>query len=210
MKFITTILRATLTSTVLLYVALLWPGREAFDGLWNPDSYYPALMYDSGKWSVRLLIVTLSVTPVLLLINRLGRGQAIGRWLLRARRHAGLSCAIFAGLHLWYYVIELGTLGDVLFELRHLEIAVGWISFVIFAVLAATSNAWSVRRLGRNWKRLHVLIYPAGVLALWHWYLFDWYVGRVLFWCAVFAAPLLIRPLLRRLSRLTRRNPSPS
>ena len=205
-----TILKAVLSSTPLLYLALLWPGRSAFRGLWVPDSYYPSLMYDSGIWSVWLLIVTLSVTPILLLINRLGRGQGLGRWLLRARRHAGLASALFAGLHLWYYVVELGTLGSILFDLRYLEFVVGWISFALLTALALTSNAWSVKRLGRRWKRLHLLVYPAGVLALWHWYLFDWYTGRVLFWCAVFAAPLLIRPILRRMPRLIRRDPSPS
>ena len=204
MQFITSCLRRAVSSIPLLYLVLLWPGRTALRGFWAPDSYYPSLMYDSGIWSVRLLIATLAITPILMLIGRLGRGQELGRWLLRRRRHVGLASAIFAGAHLWYYVVELGTLDNVLFDLRYLEIVVGWISLLIMAALALTSNAWSVRYLGRRWKRLHLLTYPAGVLAMWHWYLFDWYTGRVLFWCAVFAAPLLVRPVLRRLPRLGR------
>ena len=204
MQFITSCLRRAVSSIPLLYLVLLWPGRTALRGFWAPDSYYPSVMYDSGIWSVRLLIATLAITPILMLIGRLGRGQELGRWLLRRRRHVGLASAIFAGAHLWYYVVELGTLDNVLFDLRYLEIVVGWISLLIMAALALTSNAWSVRYLGRRWKRLHLLTYPAGVLAMWHWYLFDWYTGRVLFWCAVFAAPLLVRPVLRRLPRLGR------
>lgn len=189
-------------SVPVFYLVLLWPGRAAFRGLWSADSYYPALMYDSGVWSVWLLIATLSVTPVLSLISRIGRGQALGRWLLRRRRHMGLASALFAALHLWYYLAHERSVDAVLFDLPKLEYAVGWVSFALFLALAVTSNAWSVRRLGRGWKRLHVLVYPAGALAVWHWYLLDWYVARSLFWAAVFVTPLVVRPALRRRRRV--------
>ncbi|WP_299748091.1 ferric reductase-like transmembrane domain-containing protein [uncultured Tateyamaria sp.] len=195
------LLQAAVQSVPVFYLAMLWPGRSAFRGLWSTDAYYPAIMYDSGAWSVWLLIATLSVTPILLLINRIGRVQGFGRWLLRRRRHLGLGSAIYAALHLWYYLAHERSLPAVLFDLWQLEFAVGWLSFALFVILALTSNAWSVRRLGRKWKSLHLLVYPAAALALWHWHLLDWYVGRSIFWCGVCLVPLVIRPALRRVRR---------
>lgn len=188
-------------SVTLFYVCILWPGRSAFQGLWHPDAYYPALMYDSGVWSVYLLIATLSVTPVLLVISRVGRGQGLGRWLLRRRRHLGLGSALFAGLHLWYYLAHERSLDAVLFDLFVLDYAVGWASLVLMACLALTSNAAAVRLLKRRWKPFHRLVYPAAALAMWHWYLLDWYTARSLFWMVVLVIPLLIRPVLRRVRR---------
>ena len=190
-----------LNAMPLFYLAILWPGREAFVGLWQADAYYPALMYDSGVWSVWLLIATLSVTPVLLAINRVGRGQVFGRWLLRRRRHLGLASALFAGLHLWYYLAHERSLDAVVFDLFRLEYAVGWASLTLMAALAVTSNAASVRYLGRGWKRLHLAVYPAAALALWHWYLLDWYLARPLFWGGVCLLPLVVRLALRRIRR---------
>ncbi|WP_299724404.1 ferric reductase-like transmembrane domain-containing protein [uncultured Tateyamaria sp.] len=186
-------------SIPLFYAALLWPGRYTIAGLFDPEAYYPALMYDSGVWSLRLLIAAIAVTPILLAINRLGRGQALGRWLLRRRRHLGLASAFYAVLHMVHYLLEVRTLDAVLFDAVLLEYAVGWLSFVLLAALAVTSNDASVRRLGRNWKRLHLWVYPAGALAFWHWYLLDWYVGRVVFWVALFLVPPLLQWMLRRI-----------
>ncbi|WP_299296382.1 ferric reductase-like transmembrane domain-containing protein [uncultured Tateyamaria sp.] len=194
MQFLISVLR----SVPLFYVVLMWPGRYVLWGLWDSDAYYPALMYDSGVWSVRLLIAALAVTPTLLLINRIGRGQALGRWLLPRRRHLGIASALYAGLHLIHYVRALGGLDAIIFDLRFLAYQTGWASLILLLVLAATSNARAVRAMGKGWKRLHLWVYPAGVLALWHWYLLDWYTGRILFWCGVFMVPIVAKWVLRR------------
>ena len=195
MQFLTIPLR----SLTLFYALLLWPGRYAFWGVVDTAAYYPALMYDSGVWSIRLLIAALAVTPVLLAINRIGRGQTLGRWLLPRRRHLGIASALYAGVHLFHYLRAVGGLGAVVFDLRLLAYQTGWASLIILCALAATSNARAVRAMGRGWKRLHLWVYPAGVLALWHWYLLDWYTSRVLFWCAIFAVPIIAKWGLRRL-----------
>ncbi len=186
-------------STLLIYAVLLWLGRDTLLGLAQDDAYYPALMYDSGVWSIRWLIVAISVTPLLRLITLLGRGQALGRWLLRKRRHIGLVSAIFAVVHLLHYLRHEGRLDAVLHDLWLLEYATGWLSLALIAALAVTSHAWAVRAMGRRWKRLHLWVYPAGILALWHWYLLDYYTGRVLFWSCLFAAPPLLRWMFLRI-----------
>ena len=49
-------------------------------------------------------------------------------------------------------------------------ITVGFSAFVLLIPLALTSTAWSIRRLGgRNWQRLHRLIYFTGILAVVHY-----------------------------------------
>ena len=187
-------------SIPLLYLIMLWPGRYTVLGLVE-DWYYPQMMYDTGVWSVRLLIVTIAVSPTLLLINRLGRGRAFGIWLLKRRRHFGLGSFIYAALHLAHYVLETADLPTMLIDVVLLEYLVGWIAFVVFAALAITSNDWSTRRMGTNWKRLHYLIYPGTALTFFHWYLFDFFTERVLFWIGVFVGVKALHSVVRWLPR---------
>jgi sulfoxide reductase heme-binding subunit YedZ len=49
-------------------------------------------------------------------------------------------------------------------------ITVGFAAFVLMIPLALTSTAWSIRRLGgKNWQRLHRLIYLTGILGVVHY-----------------------------------------
>ncbi|MEP5732532.1 MAG: ferric reductase-like transmembrane domain-containing protein [Sulfitobacter sp.] len=191
-----------LNSLILFYAVLLWPGRYVVMGLFDDNWYYAQMMYDSGVWSVRLLLMTIAVTPVLMLINRIGRGAGIGRWLLRRRRHLGLISFVYAALHLIHYVLEVAVLSEILSEVTDLEFAVGWLAFLVFAVLALTSNNRSVRKMGRRWKRLHYWIYPAIALSFLHWYLFDLFTARVMFWLALFVAVKLVHGALRGARRI--------
>jgi sulfoxide reductase heme-binding subunit YedZ len=49
-----------------------------------------------------------------------------------------------------------------------LYIALGLIALMILSALAITSNKWSMRRLGKNWKRLHRLVYCVGIIVVVH------------------------------------------
>ncbi len=142
-------------------------------------------MHDSGIWSVQLLLVTISITPVLRLINWVGYGADLGRWLLKRRKHFGLGSFLFAVVHLIHYVLYTGALYDIIYDALSWRFATGWIAFFIFAALAITSNNRSVKVLGRRWKKLHLWIYPALALTYLHWYLFDQFVERVLFWLSI-------------------------
>ena len=105
-------------------------------------------------------------------------------------------------------MLETNSLKFILTDILALEFAVGWLGFVIFAVLAMTSNNWSVRYLGRAWKRLHFWVYPAAALTFLHWYLFDEFTGRVLYWLAILIGVKLIHGLLLLLSRVGKRGVS--
>lgn len=181
------------TSIPLLYLLLLIPAARPVWHLFAQDWYYPDLMFQTGVWSIYLLILTISVSPALAVIRLIGHGKALGRWLLPRRRHFGLVSAIYAFVHVAHYLLYTSDVEIIWIELFQLAFLTGWGSLLIFAVLAATSNGPSARYLGSTWKTLHLLIYPAAALAFWHWSLFDFHPTRWIFWAGVFCVPKLIQ-----------------
>ena len=117
----------------------------------------------SGLWALRLLLVTLCVTPL-----RWATGQA---WPLQFRRMLGLFAFAYAALHFANYLLldrALDT-GEITGDLtRRPYIIIGFVALLLLAALAATSTAGWRRRLGQRWQALHQAIYPAGLLACWH------------------------------------------
>ena len=92
--------------------------------------------------------------------------------LVRTRRQWGLSFALAHIIHLGALVTFYRISGR---EVSGETLAGGGLAYVMIVVMAATSNAWSVRALGRWWKRLHSL----GIH--WLWFIFTFtYFGRLL------------------------------
>jgi sulfoxide reductase heme-binding subunit YedZ len=148
-----------------------------------------------GLWALRLLLLTLALTPL--------------RWLLHSsrpilyRRMLGLWAALYALLHLvMYVVVDQRIDWPVLVEdvLKRPWITVGALGAVILAVLSATSPHAVRRALGRTWDRLHRSVYAAALLGVWHYY---WQVKKdvraPLLYAAVLLALLLARVYARRL-----------
>ncbi len=111
-----------------------------------------------GLWAIRFLILTLAVTPL---------REAAGVNLLRWRRALGLLCFWYALFHFAVYLtldlrlIAASVFGDIL---KRPFLLLGFAAFLLLIPLAATSNSFSIRRLGGSWGRLHKLIYPAAAL----------------------------------------------
>ena len=87
------------------------------------------------------------------------------------RRMIGLFALLYASVHFLVWVVFLLGLqwGAILEEVvERPYITVGFSSFVILIALGVTSPRAMVRRLGKNWRRLHRLVYVAGVLAVVH------------------------------------------
>lgn len=122
-----------------------------------------AALHETGLWSLRLLLVTLAVTP-LRLITGWGR-------VLAVRRMLGVTALGYALVHLGLYVFEQGfdllrVAGEIA---RRLYLTIGFLSLLAMAALGATSFDSAIRRLGaQRWNLLHALIYPLTLLALWH------------------------------------------
>lgn len=189
-------LRAALFLAALLPLArLVWLGFA--DGLGaNPVEF---VIRSLGTWTLVLLLVTLSVTPL-----RLATGWA---WPMRLRRMFGLFTFFYAVLHFSAYLwldqwFDLAAIWKDIAKRPY--ITVGFAALLLLVPLAVTStNAW-VRRLGgRNWQRLHRLVYAIALLAILH---FWWQkaakndIGEPLLYALVIAGLLGVR-LLRWLNR---------
>lgn len=122
----------------------------------------------TGRWTLRLLLVTLAVTPV----RRLFKWNAV----IQFRRMLGLFAFFYAVLHLTTYVVldqffDWATIIEDVTKRRFIMAGMG--AFLLLTPLALTSTRGWIRRLGRNWVRLHWLIYPAAMLGVVH---FIWKV----------------------------------
>jgi sulfoxide reductase heme-binding subunit YedZ len=118
-----------------------------------------------GKTGLNLLLLTLCVTPI-------RRSTGINR-LIAFRRPLGLFAFFYLVLHfLTYALLDLGLAWDTLLVdiTERPYITVGFTALVLLVPLAATSTHALQRRLGRNWVKLHRLIYVIAVLGLVHYW----------------------------------------
>lgn len=153
-----------------------------------------------GIWALRLLLLTLALTPL-----RLATGWL---WLFHLRRMTGLFALFYASLHFLNYIgpdqgLDLAVIVEDITE--RWFITVGAAALVVLLLLGVTSTQGWQRRLGRNWQRLHRLVYAAAVLAVWHfWWQVKSDISEPLVYALVLAALLMARPLLRRRQRAHR------
>lgn len=121
----------------------------------------------TGLWALRLLMFTLAITPL-----RQLTGQSV---LIRFRRMLGLYAFVYACFHLAAYLgLDLRGYWTQIFAeiVKRPYITVGFAAWLLLVPLAITSTTGWIRRLGRNWGRLHKAIYAIGVLAVLHfWWL---------------------------------------
>lgn len=111
------------------------------------------------------------------------------RWLLANRRGVGLSFAVSHLLHAVALVLLARQAPAFTATIEPATRIVGSLGFGVIAVLAATSNDWSVRALGgRRWERLH----RVGVWVLWGIFLVS-YLGSSRVLAGVLIAALVVR-----------------
>ncbi|MGH9744299.1 MAG: sulfite oxidase heme-binding subunit YedZ [Candidatus Acidiferrum sp.] len=124
------------------------------------------LQHTTGDWTLRLLVITLCVTPLRKLLKL--------PELIRFRRMLGLFAFFYACLHFLTYLgpdqnFSLAAMWKDVFKRPF--ITVGFTAFVLLIPLALTSTAASIRRLGgRRWQMLHRLIYVSAVCGVIHYY----------------------------------------
>ncbi|OOZ12897.1 sulfoxide reductase heme-binding subunit YedZ [Solemya velum gill symbiont] len=143
---------------LLPFLYLLW---DAFNGNLGANPV-EALTHRSGDWTLRMLLVTLAVTPL---------RRTTGCSLLRHRRMLGLFSFFYAVVHLTIYVwIDQVFLWDEIVEdiIKRSYITVGFTALMILLPLAVTSTRGMQRRLGKRWKSLHKGAYIAAALGCLH------------------------------------------
>ena len=162
-----------------VFVACLVPGVRLAIRLWQvlsgaaPDALgvdpTKTLLHETGETALFILLVTLAITPLrrLLKINRL---QLV-------RRMLGVWSFTYALLHLSTYLVfdqlcySVGTCQfQAIWEdiLKRKFIFAGQTAFLILLMLAITSTTGWMRRLRKNWQRLHRLVYVAATAAVVH------------------------------------------
>ena len=157
---------------------LLWRG---YNGDLTADPLVE-ITNETGIWTLRFVVITLAITPI----------RKITGWnpVIRFRRMIGLFAFFYAMLHFLTYLIgdrfasldfpdgfvAWSTAVNLLAAIwedvaKRPYITVGFIAFVSMIPLALTSTAGWIRRLGgRNWQRLHRLIYLTGIAGVVHYW----------------------------------------
>lgn len=183
------------------WVACLGPAAWLLSGLVRSDlgaDPVKTLTHTTGLSALTILLVTLSVSPARWLTGVNG--------LVRIRRLLGLFAFFYAVIHFLIYAVfdhQLSVSEITADIVEHPWVLVGFSALVILAVLAVTSPAAAIRRLGgKRWQRLHRLVYLAGGLVVLHFYwLVKKDVSEPLRYGAVLGVLLLARVIKVRGSR---------
>jgi methionine sulfoxide reductase heme-binding subunit len=147
-----------------------------------------------GTWTLVLLLVTLSVTPLRLLFGI--------KWMMPLRRMMGLFTFFYVCLHLLAYA-GLDQWFDwqaIVHDIaKHPYVLVGFTAFVLMIPLAATSTQAMMRRLGRRWQKLHRLVYVIAILGVTHyWWLVKKDVTEPFIYALVLFILLAVRVYYKR------------
>ena len=154
---------------ILVHIAALLPlAILVRDFLQNQLTVNPIqeITLRTGTYSLILLVLSLACTPVSTIFGL--------KSLLRLRRPLGLYGFMYASLHTLNFVgldygFDLNLLRDDVFGKGY--IWVGFVALLALLPVAITSTRGWIKRLGRNWERLHWLVYPAALLAVGHFLL---------------------------------------
>lgn len=150
----------------LMATPLAWLVGLAFSGGLgaNPIEFITRYL---GDWALRALLVALAATPLKIMFG--------WTWPVRMRRMLGLWAFAYVCLHLINYIavdqfFDWTAIGKDI--VKRTYITVGMANVVILSALALTSWNGAVKRLGaKAWRRLHKLVYLAGVLGCVHYFM---------------------------------------
>jgi sulfoxide reductase heme-binding subunit YedZ len=158
----------------LSYLKLAVLAATLAPGLWIAGNFLTgqlgplpieSMIEGTGRWAVRLLLLSLLVTPV----------QRIGNWprLILVRRMVGLAALAYAAVHLLAYGLSQNyDIVRIASEIsQRLYLAIGFTALLGLAVLGATSSDGIIRRMGYRWKLLHKLVYAIAVFGVAHFFL---------------------------------------
>lgn len=159
--------RLRLAKIAIFLAALVPLGRlawKAWHGLLGANPI-EVITHSTGDWTLILVLTTLAITP----LRQITRQY----WLIGVRRMIGLFAFFYGVLHFTTYIWL-----DKFFDLHEITkdigkrrfIMVGFTAFVLLIPLAITSTAGWIRRLGgKNWQRLHRLIYVTAICGVVHY-----------------------------------------
>ena len=178
-----------------LFLPALWILYQLRDRRAGSPSRSPRLIHRTGDWAVRLILVSLLITPL----------RKLAQWpkLIAVRRMVGVAGFAYAFAHFCLYIV------DQHYDLLHVAaeivlrfyLTIGFVALLGLGALTATSTDAMIRRLGAaRWNLLHKSIYLLGALALFHYYLQSKAdVSDPVLMTGLFLMLMLYRALVKRL-----------
>lgn len=124
----------------------------------------------TGTWTLAILLITLSMTPIRLLTGVV--------WQIQFRRMMGLFMFFYACLHFTTYIWldHWFAWADIVKDIaKHPYVLVGFSAFCLTVPLAMTSSRKMMHKLGPSWKTLHRTVYLIATLGVVH---FWWLVKK--------------------------------
>ncbi len=152
---------------LLSLIPLLFIVYNAFTDQLGADPAKTIVLF-TGKWAIYFLFITLAVTPLRRLINF---SHLNFRWLQIHRRMLGLFTLFYALLHVFAFLVfilglDFTRFGKELIERPYILVTIP--AVILLILLGLTSTQAMMRRLGKNWTRLHYSIYLVAVLVWVH------------------------------------------
>lgn len=153
-----------------------------------------AVTRGTGDWSLRFLLITLTMTPLRRYVGWI--------WPLRLRRMLGLFAFFYVCVHLTTYLWldQFFDWSEIWRDMvKRPFITAGMLAFLLLIPLAVTSTNAMIKRLGRNWIRLHRLVYVVAVLGVLHfWWLVKADVREPVVYALLLALLLNLRVVWHR------------
>jgi len=119
-----------------------------------------------GDWGIYFLLTGLAVTPVRKIFKQ--------NWLIRYRRMIGLFTFFYVSMHFLSYIWfeQFFSVQDIVKDIiKRPFITIGFVCYLLLVPLALTSTNGMMKRLKKNWGRLHKVVYPVSMLALLHYFM---------------------------------------
>jgi len=187
---------------VPLGTLVYWFARDELTA--NPISFVTTTL---GDWTLRILLASLAMTPIRLVLGV--------SWPITLRRLLGLFAFFYVCLHFSVWIVL-----DFFFDWHRMwedivkrpYITMGMLGLLSLIPLAATSTAGMIKRLGaRRWRRLHRLVYLAGVAGCVHLLWLAkvgrtdqyWYVATLVLLLSIRLGDVALRAVRRRRERRT-------
>jgi methionine sulfoxide reductase heme-binding subunit len=149
----------------------------AFENTLGPNPV-EAMIRGFGDWGIYFLLIGLSISPARKIFKL--------NWLIQYRRMIGLFAFFYVCIHFTSYIWfeQFFNFDEIIKDIiKRPFITIGFISFLMLVPLALTSTNKMMRRLKKNWGRLHKLVYPVSMLTLLHYFMMvkaDYLVPGVL------------------------------
>ena len=153
----------------VLFILCLVPFLSLLTGAFN-NSLGPnpveTMIRSLGDWGIYFLLIGLAISPArkVLKLNR----------LIQYRRMIGLFAFFYICMHFLSYIWfdQFFNVSEIVKDIiKRPFITVGFTGFLLLVPLALTSTNGMIRRLKKNWARLHKLVYPVSILALLHYFM---------------------------------------